>query len=509
MARSYTEALLTDPRAFGLATATPLQRAICRASEGLDLGDTWDYEEVRAGFRGVAPPVTGIPPETMIVLSAIRAAKSTIAAAAAIRMSQRIDLTHVIPGDCVRIPVLSIDKDSAQATFDKLEGMVTDRPLLRSMLVRPPTADTLLLRHPSGYPIEIKVVALAKYGSTVVSRWLGGIIFDEGPLMAGEESVRNLSEARRAVMGRILRGGQEWIVGSPWGAMGPVYDLVQEHQGRPSEIVVVVRAPGPAMNPIHWTPAECAKTQRKDPRAYTTNVLAEFADPEETQFASALVERAMRKTPEVLAPDEHVHYTATIDPATRGNAWTLVVTGHYGFGGPGGATPQLRVALRKQWRGSSKTPLNPDVVLRDIAEICGDYGCEDAYTDQWAVDALRVIAERHNLTLHEIELTGKNRVGLADDLKQQLTLGALELPPDRAMRQDLVGVKKRITVNGYTLVLPKTSDGRHSDYVPPLLLLMAALPEPPEAEEQGSGDDEPDFAIETQGSWSNVFSRLL
>jgi hypothetical protein len=34
-----TEALLTSPEAFGLTTATPLQRAICRVSDGVPIGD--------------------------------------------------------------------------------------------------------------------------------------------------------------------------------------------------------------------------------------------------------------------------------------------------------------------------------------------------------------------------------------------------------------------------------------------------------------------------------------
>lgn len=497
--------MLVNPQAFALATATPLQRAICRASDGAPLGNLWDDETVQKGFHGVRPPE--VAPATMVVLSAIRAAKTTMSCAAAVRMSQTIDLSAVISGDEVRIPILSVDKDSAGATYAKIRDMLLSRPALKSLLVREPTADSLWLRHPSGHHIEVKVVALAKYGSTVVSRWLGGIIFDEAALMAGEDGVRNLTEARRAVEGRIVPGGQSWLIGSPWGAIGPVYDLVQEHQSNPTADVIVVRAPGPSMNPKHWTPKRCAALQKREPKAYRTNVLAEFQDTEETTFPHTLVEPAMRKEPEHLPYTEGVHYVACIDPATRGNAWTLVITGHYGFGGPGGLSPLLKVAYHSQWRGSSHVPLNPDVVLGEVAERCKEYHLDEAFSDQWAVDALRVLAERHDLTLHETTLNGKNRIEMADDLRQRLSTRCLELPPSRVMRQDLVGVKKRITTNGYTIVLPKTGDGRHADYVPPLLLMTQAIPEPP---------DEPDEAIEYEPSfeqplegWDNVTGTLL
>lgn len=513
MARIRTEALLTSSRGFGLTTASNLQRAICRVSDGQDIGDKlWRDPEVQDGFAGVRPALSRLP-LSMVVLSAIRAAKSTIASCAAFRMSQTIDVSGVIPGDEIRIPVLSVDKDSATATYSKLVGAIMASPLLRERLVGEPTQDSVWLKHPAGPIVEIKVVALAKYGQTVVSRWLGGVIFDEGPLMAGEDSVKNLSEARRAVAGRILPGGQEWIIGSPWGAVGPVYDLVTEHRGKPTEDVVVVKAPGPAMNPYWWTPERCEAERKRDPKAFRTNVLAEFADPEEALFPSVLVEPAMRAAPDVLPPTEGVHYVAAIDPATRGNGWTLVVVGHYGYGGPGGWHPLLKVALAKQWRGTTTRPLDPDAVLRECAADLEAYGLNEAFTDQWSVDALKSLASRYNLDLHEITLDKANRLEFAEGVRTMLSLGTLELPPSREFRQDLVGIKKRIVLGnsgGYSLVLPKTGDGRHSDFGPPLFLCCAPVstPEPPDEPLDDVPVDEGWFE-QQQGSWGDVTNVLL
>jgi hypothetical protein len=452
-------------------------------------------------------------PLTMIVLSAIRAAKSTIATCAAFRMSQTVDVSGVIPGDEIRIPILSVDKDSASATYSKLVGAIMASPLLRERLVGDPTQDSVWLRHPKGPVIEIKVVALAKYGQTVVSRWLAGVIFDEGPLMAGEDSIKNLSEARRAVAGRILPGGQEWIIGSPWGAVGPVYDLVQEHKGNPTADVVVVKAPGPAMNPFWWTPERVAKERKRDPKAARTNIDAEFADPEEALFPSTLVEPAMRAGPEVLPPQEGVHYVAAIDPATRGNGWTLCVVGHYGLGGPGGWHPLLKVALARQWRGTTTRPLNPDTVLREVAAELATYGLTEAYTDQWSVDALKALASRYDLDLSEVTLDKANRLEFAEGVRTMLSIGTLELPPSPEFRQDLVGIKKRIVLGntgGYTLVLPKTGDGRHSDFGPPLFLCCApnATPDAPDIELDEVPQDATWFD-QTQDSWGDVTNVLL
>lgn len=187
--RLTTESVLTHPRGLGLTTATPLQRAICHTSDGAGVPDSlWADARVRAAYSDGRPPE--VAPDIMIVLSAIRGAKTTMAVAAAYRMTQTVDLSGVIPGDEIRVPILSVTVDSAKATYGKLVGAINASPILRSRLVGEPKVDSVTLRHPSGHAIEIKVVALAKYGNTVVSRWLAGVIFDEAPLMAGEESVR-------------------------------------------------------------------------------------------------------------------------------------------------------------------------------------------------------------------------------------------------------------------------------------------------------------------------------
>jgi len=471
------EQVFTSRNGFGIETASPLQRAICRAADGEALDELWEAETVRKAF-GIQPPV-GFVPDTMVVLAAIRTAKSTLAAARAFVSSQTVDLTGVRNGDEIRIPILSTDKDSARATFTHLAGAIMGSKSLRSRVIGEPTADTIWLRHPLGAPIEIRVTALARYGSTVISRWLAGIIFDEAPRMSGEEdAVLNLTEAMRASAGRILPGGQTWLVGSPYAPLGPVYEMALEHEGRPSKTVVVIRAPGPAMHPGHWTPQRCADLMVKDPKAYQTDVLAEFADPESALFASTMVERSRRTGPDVLPPVQRVNYVACLDTATRNPNWTLVIVGNYGnIAGPGGNQPLLRVALAKQWSPKTTEPLKADTVLGEAAGHLRAYGLDAAYVLPRTVANLYALARRHDVTLSISEEL--DALMMTEQLSVPLSHGTLELTPDRGMRNDLVGVRKILTPAGHRLSLPKTGDGRHADYVMPLATCYAHAPKPP------------------------------
>ena len=474
------EQLLVHPDGFGLEEASSLQRAICRVIDGQPVEMT---PELTAAL-GCSHLPPGMP-EEVLLLAAIRCAKSLISAAVAFQKTQTVDVTGIGPGHYPRIPILATDKDSARATFDHLVGRTGASKLLKSRIIGEPTTDTVWFQHPSGMPIEVKVTANARLGSTLISRWFASVIFDEAPRMSGlDDSVINLEHAQNAIGGRILPGGQVLYIGSPAAPFGPVYNMVAEHWGKPTRDLVVMRATGPAMRPKLYTHEYCEKLKRKRPQAYRENVLAEFSDPESAMFALDDVEKAVRKEPEKLPPNEKQFYVAAMDPATRGNAWTLVVVTTPGLGGPMGAAPVYQVVLAMQWIAQKGSPLSPDSVFREMAAVLSPYGVSRVETDQYAFDILRVVAERHGLDLNSTTMTAQLILENAERLKTLLQDGRLELPPNPMVKADLLRARKRATQAGVRLVLPETSDGRHGDYVPSLGLALATPPELPMEDEK-------------------------
>ena len=506
------ERLFTSRDGFGIENATNVQRAICRASDGIDLGDLWNDADVRTAFGGVRP-LLGMPKE-MVILGAERGGKSMIVAAASVRASQNCDVSKLSSGDVPRVPVVSTDMDAAKATFNHISLNVKQRPLLRQLLIKEPTDDSVWLRHPTGVPVEVKVVPLAKHASTLVSRWFATVVFDEATRMANASGgVKNLDEARRAVRARVLRGGQILDIGSPYAPMGPIHDLVKKCFGKPTPQCLVVKAPGPVMNPVHYTPEFCEYLRTSDEPSWRINVLCEFLDSEEAFFSSVEIERAIRELPLVLPPDDRLQYVAMMDPATRGNGWTLTIGTCTGFGGPGGAMPVYKIALARQWIGSKASPLNADHVFGEIASVCTEYGVSHLITDQYAVDLLAVIAERHGLTLQSVNYNTEQFLEMCETLKLIISNGCLELPPEPMLRSDLVSTQKRATMAGHRVKLARTADGRHGDYVPPLALFAAHPPMPPLSDELG-GDRRLKRALaevddaKNKDQWETIASRL-
>ena len=470
------EKILTSPHGFGLETASPLQRAICRALDGRELGDYWDNPVVRDAFGGTAPPV-GAPPREFIILAAIRSAKSLIAAAAAVRAALTCNVENLRAGEVPRVSVISITRDLANVTFQHICGSIQTSPQLSSILVDEPGASSLVLMHPAGRHIEIQVAAGARAGSSLVARWSAGVIFDEAPRMTGaDDGVVNLEHARQAVLGRMLPGAQIAYIGSPWQPYGPIYDWTQEHFGNPTEQLVVVRARGPDMNPVYWTPEKCEELRNADPQTHRTDVLGEFADPETAAFPSDELDKCTFHGDYPIPPQDNHQYVAWMDPATRGNAWTFVIVTCTGRGGDNGITPQYQVVNHAEWVPRPGSPLSPRVVLGEISEMAFRYGLDTVGTDQYAADALKDLADEHGLFLRDEALTPKINTEIYTNLRTRVHDHSISIPADKQLRKDLQLIKRRTTEGGFRYVLPKTSDGRHCDYAPSL---AAALMHPP------------------------------
>jgi len=471
------ETLLTAMGGFDLA-ASPLQRAICRLADGRALGDLGERADVCAALGCGPGAMPTKRPREIAILSGIRVGKSLLAAALALHWAVTCDLTGLAPGEVPRVSIVSTTKDNADVVFGHVVGHIGASAWLSSLIIGKPTNDAVLIRHPSGRAVEIKVVAGSRAGSTLVSRWSAGCIFDEFPRMiGGDEGVVNWDDSRAAVLLRLRPGAQLVHIGSPWAPFGPAYEMVATHHGKPSERLVLIIAPAYDMNPAYWTPERCAEAKAADADVYLTDVEAKFASPEESLFPGVEIDRVTRAEPPELPPVRGAEYAAAMDPATRGNAWTLVIATREGR--------RRRVVLARQWIGSRIDPLSSGMVLAEIGALCKRYGIDVVQTDQYYVDALAELARartytdgdgveqvKHPIVLQQSMLTEAEKVQRWLALRLRVSTGEVEFPPDGVFRADMQRVKKRTTQSGVQVVLPKTSDGRHCDFAPAVLLAL-------------------------------------
>lgn len=484
---SVTEFLLTSPEAFAITSATPAQRAICRILDGVPLAELLSHPDVIAligGERALAtlPSESGHKPSEVCILAAIRAAKTIIACCAAVRMALTVDVSAVLPGETVRVSLVSLKLEIARVAHRLLAVTLEKSKALRGLLAREPAGDSLWIVHPSGRTVEVRVTAGSKAGGGLVADWSAGAVFDEAPRMDGaSEAVVNLDDARTAVLGRLLPGAQALYIGSPWAPFGPVFDMVQEGEGKPSGARVVLRGTGPMLNPTWWTPERCDDLRKRDPVAYQTDVLGEFATPDSGLVNPEAQKRNTRRTPGDLPMVLHGRYAAALDPSEgsqHGNPWTLVIVqreqrampaskpdGSPLFDQQGNRAtrpgPYIRVACVREYRG-----MRPEQVLEDVARVCRGYGLTKATTDQYAGAANADLAKRYGLLLDVVPWTGPRKVQAYTNLATLVETDAIELHADPQFGRDLASVRKRTTQQGVAIDLPRMGGGRHCDYAP-------------------------------------------
>lgn len=226
--------------------------------------------------------------------------------------------------------------------------------------------------------------------------------------------------------------------------------------------IVILRSTGPQNNPKHFTPEYCEQLREADPVAYQTDVLAEFADPESGLLSPVSLRQNTREAPLELLPNEKVFVRGAVDTsegAATGNPWTLVIV--FSFQARADKVEYYQVALAREWRG-----LRPEACWKEIAACCRRYSLGVLSVDQYAASANADLAKREGLQLEKRPWTPATKLEAFVNLATLIHSDRIELPPERQFRRDLLAVKKRVTQSGETIVLPRTSDGRHCDYAP-------------------------------------------
>lgn len=192
------------------------------------------------------------------------------------------------------------------------------------------------------------------------------------------------------------------------------------------------------------------------------------AEVEWSLLTDALLTRATRADGAMLR-QKGWRYTATMDPATRTNSWTLVVAGQ----DPGG---KRHVVVNRNWTPGPGEPLQPELILAEVRQVIGHYGLRFVITDQWAFDVLcavlRLMPEKDRIYLIEEPWTVATKRDGYEHLLKLAQADRLGIPDDPLLKSDLLGIVKRITRSGvaYDLIERK---GRHSDYAPTVALAVA------------------------------------
>jgi hypothetical protein len=463
---------------LGMKDASPLQLAIARLADGLDPRLP---KEMLLGHFGVKKLARkDEPPRIVVIVAGIRSGKSIFAGAASLRSALFADVGQALEHEMPRVAVVAPYTDLADQTFNLLAGGLMTGPL-RAVVPDEPSSGKIVIQRPDGRRVEIVVVAGHRGGATLRARWLAGVVLDECALFGTKEigSAVSAEELLAASETRLQPGAQVWIISSPYGPQGLLYEMWKQHYGERgyaggNSDVLVVHAPTAAMNPNFARGgksfAMVEAVRQKTPDIAAREYDAEWLDADSAWLSSKQIEDA--QTAAVEEPLEDQAYAAAWDAATRGNAWTMVVGRREG--------QRVRVARAWQWIGSKRDPLDTGNVIREASSELARYRVRSVHCDPWSVDALRPLARQHDLSLVEHGVTQAGSVAAYRRLEvllssERMILLSATNDEGRMLGQDLKLVRKKTTGSGVRVELPLTADGRHCDFAPAVALLVSVL----------------------------------
>jgi hypothetical protein len=357
---------------------------------------------------------------------------------------------HVItPGDVGIVGVVSVSRDEAAQRLRLVKAIL----------------DVLSVRYrpiEGGIELEQRPIAFKVYAATVAAvvggTWICGIC-DEVARWKDADTGANPATMVLASLRPTMAtqpNAKLFLSSSPLGTEDAHADAFKVGDTAWQEVAF---APTWLANPT-ITEAETHALERDDEVWRREYAAVPIQGSVLSIFSETLLSKATRKGPAVLEPESGRSYCAAMDPATRGNAWTLAIATEDSTEDGSGIT---RIVYVREWRGRKSAPLDPDVTLAEIASELRAYGLSEVWSDQFAGDFVVSIAEKHDLTVQIEPATAASKVAMYEGMRQRFADGAIELPADDQLRSDLLGVNKLVQRNGLSIELTKTPDGRHCD----------------------------------------------
>lgn len=520
------ETLYTSHDGFAIETATWLQRAKCRIIDGAPLNDLlarateFDIRSLRAAI-GCDPtniPAEG-PPTEVGDFAPVRCGKSVGFAALAMARSQTIDPSIVRPGEeAPRISILATQLDQAQAVRGHL-NVLLERKKLKKYVIGSDD-DSVTVKHPSGLPVQIRVIAAARGGYSIAARWAATVIFDEAPGWNSTDKIVSLEDSADQALSRLLPGAQIVYGGSVWQPSGKCFQMDREHFGKPTRDVVVMRprlvdevTPAQQLNPVYWTPDRVARMRKA--RGFRMHVLNEFGGASSV-FDFDAVQRAFRNPSRARDWGRPV---CIVDASSgKKDAWTFAICQWIDpmlkdedilfEEVPGGmamvvdsydrpvAKPGASAARYLHfWKidgfeGGFWEQVRADDIVARVSALCHRAGVRQVFGDQREAFALEADFRRCGLRFTEHPYTSGSKASAVERVRRWLRDGVVIFKEHDRLRSELINfVEKPTPGGGFTF---GARGSGHDDYC--CLVLTAALadmagdiPRSPLAQNRGRG----------------------
>lgn len=469
--------------------ASPAQLALIRAADGQPTGLCPDAQRFHFGIAPadhvdafgtevLGTRVTEQRPRQLVVRTGVRAAKSLIAALAALCYGALYsDLSGLRPGEVARGLIVAPRVGLAFATFRHALGTMQHSPKLAKHLVRPGMTQFTIKRD-DGREVEIAIVAASSGGTNLRSTWLIGCVFDEADFHDDEDAAVNLKENIEAVTLRMVPSAQVWVVSSPWVDSGQFHGLMVDYLGAPKHGVLAFHSDSRSMNPMLPVDDE-QKMRARDPERAAREFDAIPMSSSGSEFFPLAAIRACVNEARVggavtLPTEERTPHWGGADLAFRKNSSALALARY--------AAGRAVLAHHEEHRPEPGAPLKPSEVCKAFAIRAHSYRCNTVKGDIIYAETAREEFAKHRNAKNETVAyedfvpTQESVAAAFTEFRRRMLEGLLELPNDPRLLLQIERTKSKALPGGrIQIILPKIGH-THGDTLMAVVLACIQVP---------------------------------
>jgi hypothetical protein len=426
------------------------------AFDGVDPRD-FDGEDADTA-RAIFGEVATVPPEarsTAVFVCGARAGKTSLfCALRALHLALTVPVDGLAPGEQAFVVIVAPDLRLARQCLSFAKGHAKADDRIRRCVIGE-SADGFVLAR-DGREVSVECLPATRGGSAVRGRTLLGAVLDEAAFFRDESAIVNDAELYRALLPRIVAGGQLVIASTPWAEEGLLYELHAAQFGAPRS-AIVCHAPTLAMRDDVILRARVALERVRDPdnaaREYDGTF---FASGASSFFDPQTVAAALHDVPLPMPPDPSAVVFVGADFGFRSDASSIVVAQRVG--------PVVVVADVHELRPSKGAPLQPSAVVDAFALVAKRYGATSIAADLHYSESVRELLARHGLGLVALPNGAEGKAAQYVAARSLLREGKVKLPNHaRLLAQLKAVVAKPTSGGGLAISSQRRASGGHGD----------------------------------------------
>lgn len=226
--------------------------------------------------------------------------------------------------------------------------------------------------------------------------------------------------------------------------------------------VLVIRATTAQMENPTISDERLQEIYDEDPDAFPRESRAEFIasksgflDAQQVDNATAKGVYARGALPRRNHPEDPTpHYVASLDPAFRKDSFTFQICHH---------DPALGIVQDRlvEWKPKPKQPLNPVMVLDEIAQMMREFRIHVAFSDQYQLESLQQLALDRKFAIQGVDFTGSSKAKICGSFKMLLNQGRTKILDDEGLKTQLKYLERRNLQSGHVQIA--APPGKHDD----------------------------------------------